>query len=264
VLNQPRLYSPKQIEGARATLQASPMPDVPSNPLVSVIVPTFNRPELLCEAIDSILGQTLQNFEIIVINDAGIDVTGWIAGRDTAGRIRLLTHPTNRGLPAARNTGLRVARGTYIAYLDDDDIYYKDHLAVLVREAETTGHAVVYSEAFRALYTRHDSSPATVERAVIYPGGFSLGDLLVRNRVPVQSVLHRRSCIDTIGSFDETLETHEDWDLWIRLFHQYPHSHVKQTTSEFRMNHAVSLAWSSNQINLHDLRLNDEHLFVNI
>jgi glycosyltransferase involved in cell wall biosynthesis len=245
VLNHPRLYSPKRIEEASATLQASPMPDVPSSPLVSVIVPTFNRPELLCEAIDSILGQTLQNFEIIVINDAGIDVTGWIAGRDTAGRIRYLQHPTNRGIAAARNTGLNVARGTYIAYLDDDDIYYKDHLAVLVREAETTGQAVVYSEAFRAIYTRHEGSPATVERAVIYPGGFSLGDLLVRNRLPTLSVLHRRSCIDSIGGFDETLESHEDWDLWIRLFHQYPHSHVKQTTSEFRVNHGEGSITSS-------------------
>ena len=251
VLNQPQLYSPKRVDEAREMLRTCPIPEQKGNPLVSVIVPTFNRPDLLCEAIDSILGQTHQDFEIVVVNDAGIDVAGWIAGRDAAGRIRLLRHPTNRGMSAARNTGLRAARGTYIAYLDDDDIFYPHHLEVLVREAETTGRAVVYSESCRALYTRHEGRPTTVERAVINPGGFSLGDLLVDNRVPVLSVLHRRSCIDTIGGFDETLETHEDWDLWIRLFHEYPHSFVKQTTSEFRVNHGEGSITGSRLPNFH-------------
>lgn len=239
VLNHPQLYTAKQVQEASTTLQAFPMPDPPGTPLVSVIVPTFNRPELLCQAIDSILGQTLQDFEIIVVNDAGIDVAGWIRGRDVGDRIKLLRHRKNRGLSAARNTGLRAARGRYIAYLDDDDIFYPNHLAALVSEAEKTGLAVVYSESCRALYEvrEGDPNPKCADRAVIYPGGFSLGDILVANRLPVLSVLHRRACIDTIGGFDEALETHEDWDMWIRLFHDYPSSFVKQTTSEFRVNH---------------------------
>lgn len=237
VLNHTQLYSPRRVQEARATLQAFPLPDVPGGPLVSVIVPTFNRPELLCRAIDSVLAQTLQDFEIIVVNDGGIDVAGWIGSRDALGRIRLLRHPTNRGMSAARNTGLRAARGTYVAYLDDDDIFYPNHFAVLVDEARKTGCAVVYGESSRAVHTRHEGRPATVERAVCYPAGFSMAELLVDNRLPVLSVLHRRCCIDMIGGFDENLETHEDWDLWIRLFHQYPHSYVRQATSEYNVNH---------------------------
>jgi glycosyltransferase involved in cell wall biosynthesis len=235
VLNHPRIYSNQRVEEARAVFRASPLPDQPGGPLVSVIVPTFNRLKLLCEAVDSILEQTLQDFEIIIVNDAGIDVAGWLNGRDSAGRIRLLRHPTNRGIAAARNTGLHVARGTYVAYLDDDDVFYPDHLAVLVHEAETAGRSVVYSESCRAIYRPGEGKPVCVDRAVIYPAGFSFGDLLVANRLPVLSVLHRRSCIDAIGDFDETLETHEDWDLWIRLFRAFPPSHVKKVTSEFRV-----------------------------
>jgi glycosyltransferase involved in cell wall biosynthesis len=74
VLNQPELFTPRQIEDARAILQNKPIPETAGIPIVSVIVPTHNRPELLCIAIDSILAQTLENFEIIVVNDAGIDV----------------------------------------------------------------------------------------------------------------------------------------------------------------------------------------------
>ena len=119
-------------------------------PLVSVIVPTYNRPYRLREALQSILTQSLQDFEIIVVNDGETDITSVIETLPHNGRITTVKHDRNRGLAASRNTGLRLAQGTYIAYLDDDDRYYPDHLAVLVNALQKGGFQVAYSDAMRA------------------------------------------------------------------------------------------------------------------
>jgi len=233
VLNQPELYTARQVAHARKTLQAKPLPEPAGGPLVSVIVPTHNRPDLLCMAIDSILAQVLADFEIIVINDAGIDVEPWIANRDPRRRIRVIQHPRNRGLAAARNTGLKAARGRYIAYLDDDDLFYPDHLHALVSAAEESGMAVACSEAKRALYSEKGGQEP-LQREVMHRLDFRPHDLLVRNRLPVLAVVHRRNCLDTIGLFDEQLTTHEDWDMWVRLFHYFPFVAVHRPTCEYR------------------------------
>jgi GT2 family glycosyltransferase len=233
-LNHPELYTPLRIAEARSLLTACPEPLSPRAPLVSVIVPTYNRPELLVAALRSILAQTLQDFEIIVVNDAGIDVGSWIRSLNEPERIRLLRHTQNRGLAAARNTAIKAARGKYIAYLDDDDLFYPHHLAVLVEAAESGGHAVVYSDGFQAKYSQRDGE-VVVERSVIYKGEFALHDLLVHNQLPVLCVLHRRSCIDKVGGFDETFKAHEDWDMWIRLFHQFTYCHLVKNTCEYRV-----------------------------
>lgn len=234
VLNHPELYSPAKVKEARSLLVAHPEPLSPGAPLVSVIVPTHNRPELLCEALRSILAQTMQDFEIIVVNDAGIDVDSWVAPLDASGRIRILRHSRNRGLAAARNTGIKAACGKYLAYLDDDDLFYPNHLAALVEAAEATGMPVVYSDSCQAAYS-HGDGEMIVERSVVYTGDFECHDLLVHNRIPVLCVLHRRSCIDKVGGFDESLATHEDWDMWVRLFHHFDFYHVRQTTCEYRV-----------------------------
>lgn len=234
VLNYPELYQSERIAEARSLLAAQPEPLSPGAPLVSVIVPTHNRPALLCAALQSILAQTMQEFEIIVINDAGIDITPWVRSLDDSGRIRVLRHPRNRGLAAARNTGIRAARGKYISYLDDDDLFYPNHLAVLVAAAEASGGAVVFSDGYQALYSHRDGQ-SIIERSVACSGNFEYRDLLVQNQLPVLCVLHRRSCLDKVGGFDESLATHEDWDMWVRLFHHFPYSHISQTTCEYRV-----------------------------
>ena len=96
-------------------------------PKVTVLTPTFNRPDTLAAALRSVAAQELTDWELIVINDGGTDVTGVVAalGDD---RVRLISAPENRGKAACLNDGLRQARGDYIAYLDDDDVWYPDHL----------------------------------------------------------------------------------------------------------------------------------------
>jgi len=97
-----------------------------SGPLFSVMIPTYNRPGLLRLAVNSVLRQSVTDFECIVVDDAGPTPVEPVSD----GRVRVVRHASNRGGPAAMNTGLREARGRYVAFLDDDDLYTADRLAL--------------------------------------------------------------------------------------------------------------------------------------
>lgn len=202
-------------------------------PKVSVIVPTYNRPDRLREALQSILAQTFQDFEIIVVNDGETDVSPVIDALSHGGRITHVKHARNAGLAASRNTGVRLSRGTYIAYLDDDDRYYPNHLAILVQALQQGEFKAAYTDAFRAMEVCDGAKRTVIQRDVPYSYDFNPAHLLVTNYFPVLCVMHERACLDDIGLFDETLFAHEDWDLWIRMATKYPFLHIKQTTAEF-------------------------------
>ncbi|MGQ0557343.1 MAG: glycosyltransferase [Nitrospiraceae bacterium] len=218
-------------------------PMVPSNaanrerperaPLVSVIMPTHNRPQQLQRAVASVLAQTYQDFEIIVINDAGCDVESALAGLNDAGRITSVRHAVNRGLAAARNTGLKLARGKYVAYLDDDDRYLPDHLETLVGFLETHNERAAYTDAWRVHEQRQEDQYIETNRDVPYSYDFNATRLLISNYFPVLTVMHERACLEAVGLFDEALTSHEDWDLWIRISRRYPFKHLKKVTAEF-------------------------------
>ena len=95
------------------------------NPTLTTIIPTYNRAALVKRAIQSVLNQTFQDFEIIVVDDSSVDNTEEVVKGFRDDRIRYIRHPNNKGLPAGRNTGIKVASGEYIAFLDDDDEWKK-------------------------------------------------------------------------------------------------------------------------------------------
>lgn len=210
-------------------------PDATSPPpLVSVIVPTHNRPDMLKETIRSILDQTFQDFEIIVVNDAGQDVSTVVKAFNSP-KLSYLSHETNKGLAGARNTGIKVARGKYIAYLDDDDIFYPEHLATLVTFLQESGESVAYTDAYRAHQVMQgDGVYVITGRDVPYSFDFSFKNILIGNYIPVTCFMHDIKCIQEAGYFDESLHSHEDWDLWIRMSQKFPFHHIKKLTCEFR------------------------------
>ena len=144
--------------------------------------------------------------------------------------ITYVRHGRNRGLAAARNTGIKLARGKYLAYLDDDDLFYPHHLETLVTFLETSDYRVAYTDALRALQVKQHGRYATVERNLIYSHDFDADRLIVENQFPVLCLMHEKACLDQAGLFDESLTTHEDWDLWIRLSFHDKFFHIKKIT----------------------------------
>ena len=217
----------------------------PESPLVSVIISTFNRPEQLVEALRSVLNQTFTNFEIVVVNDAGCNVEATVAQLNSPS-IVCLRHETNQGVAAARNTGLRAARGKYVAYLDDDDVYYAEHLQTLVDYLAGHPGMVAYTNAACSQQELTGGQWKVVRRDVPYSHDWSNDRILVENFVPTLCFMHEKVFLEKAGYFDETLRRHEDWDLWIRLSRHYPFAHIAQVTCEFvRRNDASSMTSQS-------------------
>ena len=127
-----------------------------TNPMVSVILPTYNRADMLSRALQSIISQTYQDFEIIVVNDAGENVDYIINTLHHQDKIYSITHEVNKGLAAARNTGIRAARGKYIAYLDDDDIFYPRHLETLCNFLDNSEYRIAYTDTYKAQHEMKD------------------------------------------------------------------------------------------------------------
>jgi len=190
-------------------------------PLVSVVLPTFNRTQLLPRALHSIGRQTMRNLEAIVVNDGGIDVAG-IVGRYPFAR--LISHEYNAGLAAARNTGIAHALGKYIAYLDDDDIWLPRHLKVCTDVLEVLTHInAAYTDAY-----------VWVDEKYLVPQPSTTWDKDLDREVEkltITALVHERSIvIDKNIWFDKTMRRLEDWDFIIRFTRSNPVQHITDNT----------------------------------
>jgi len=196
-------------------------PDKVSNdhiPTVSVVIPTYNRAEFLAQAIDSVLSQTCQDFEVIVVDDGSTDDTAQVVSA-YGDRVRYVPIP-HSGLPAvARNAGLQVARGEYIAFLDSDDQWLPDKLTGQL-EALDPLHNVSLVCSNALVWDGETDVPL---RTGLPEGrghsGHVLARLLEANFIITSTVVVRRSYLNQVGPFCESrqLRVGEDYDLWLRL-----------------------------------------------
>jgi len=207
------------------------------DPLVSIIVPTHNRPDQLCQALQSIAAQSLQDFEVIVVNDGGRDVSDVVRyfNQNGGARFHYVCHERTRGAAAARNTGLRDARGKYICFLDDDDVLYPDHLATLVSALEQSDYRVAYTDSYRATQEFKNGEYIPVRWELAMSHDFDRDLFLQDNLTPILNVMVERSCLEAVGGMDEQLEVLEDWELWIRLSRKFDFLHIPKVTAEVRV-----------------------------
>ena len=207
--------------------------NVQQTPLVSVIIPTFNRPEEIRNAVQSVTKQTLQSLEIIVVNDGGCDL-GQTIKEISDSRLVYICHDHNKGLSAARNTGIYRARGRYLSFLDDDDVFYEQHLQKLVQCIEGRTESVVYSDSLELTQEYIGSELVTHSREVKFSRDFNRGMLYVNNLAPPLCFLLERELLRDGTSFDESLTAHEDWWFWIQLSRKSSFFHLAETTCEYR------------------------------
>jgi len=205
------------------------------NPLVSVIVPTCNRPDMLRECLQSIAQQTYGNIEIVVVNDGGESVREMVSSLELGRKLKFIDHEGRKGPAVARNSGIKAAKGKYIAYLDDDDVYYRDHISELINFLEDHRSFVAYSDAVKVLQYKSDGEYLTKESKHIHSIDFNAEKLLVSNYIPVICVSHRKDCVEKVGYFDDNLFTHEDWDFFIKLSSLYSFGHISKITCEYRL-----------------------------
>jgi len=233
ILNHPGLYDRKHAHEAKLILDQCSTGKLKTDPMVSVIVPTYNRPDTLRRTLESIAAQTYKRIEAIVVNDAGEDVSGVIDTFHDRLSIKYLVHHKNKGLAAVRNTAIKHATGQYIAYLDDDDIFHPQHIETAVKVLTTTNYKAVYTDAYRAYQTKKGDTYQVIKKDIPYSIDYVKGIFYKTNITPVLCVVHDRTCFDEAGIFDESLPVLEDWDLWIRMSEKYDFYHIQKVTCEF-------------------------------
>ena len=211
-----------------------------SDQLVSVIIPTYNRARFLTQALDSVLQQTYQNFEIIVVDDGSTDNTSDVVSKYLSETVKYV-FKKNSGPSAARNTGIRMARGGYIAFLDSDGLWDPCKLEVQIAAfSDDPAVGIIFSNA------RYIDEDGLVCRESMAEKGYVFGGDFIREvaeyRFPHASdtVLLRRSVLHSNEYFDESLRLAEDIDLWIRIALKTKVGYLDQPLASVRI-HTVSL-----------------------
>ena len=182
-----------------------------SQPLVSVVIPTYNRAALLREAVASVLRQCYAPLELIVVDDGSTDAT--VACLRPLRELRIVRQD-HTGMPGqARNAGARVARGEYLAFLDSDDLWLPHKLAVQVAAAVAAGDAINHT---RERWLR--GARVVAQRGQRHRrSGDLFADSLRKCIIGPSTVLLRRAAFEEAGGFREDLEIAEDYELWLRL-----------------------------------------------
>lgn len=213
-------------------------------PRVSVIVRTKDRPSLLAEALESLRKQAFTDFEVLLVNDGGTPPPEAVTCPAPGRRLVLLNRAAPFGRARALNAGLRAASGTYVAYLDDDDLYHPDHLGTLVRFLDG-------SETYRAAYTDveqveqqlgEDGRYHAAGTITTYARDFEPNRLLSANSVPLIGLVHDRSLAEKAGGYDETFDLYEDWDFLVRLAELTRFHHIPKVTATYRVRNDSSNA----------------------
>ncbi len=214
------------------------------SPHISIVVRTFNRPVLLRNALESVAAQTFREFETLVVNDGGADVSDVVRPFAESARVRYLPLPRKVGRCAAANVALKEARGSHVSYLDDDDLYYPDHLQAHVDFVEANPQfKVTYSDANCARQRRRpDGTYETYQRKVELAQDFHPMRFFADCFIHIVTVVHSKECTHRLGGFDESLEVLEDHDLFFRLAQDYAFGHIARTTAEYSIRDDASNA----------------------
>ena len=209
------------------------------SPITSVIIPTYNRWPLVAEAVDSVLAQSFQDIEIIVVDDGSTDgTTNRLAKFD--GRLRLFT-TTGRGVAAARNFGVSQAQGCYVAFLDSDDLWLPGKLETQI--AFLDRHPEIQICQTDEIWVRNGVrvNPKAMHRK-------PSGDIFVRSLdlclISPSAVMMTRELFQRIGGFDESFPVCEDYDLWLRVTSVYSVPLIPEALVVKRGGHADQLSRS--------------------
>lgn len=188
-------------------------------PKVSVIIPAYNREHTIGRAMRSVLHQTFQDFEIIVVDDGSTDGTAKVIKRFRDPRIRHLHHEKNRGAAAARNTGIKAACGEYIAFLDSDDEWLPEKLDEQIGALQNAPDGVYAS--CTGLFLHLIDTNLVIKKIPCQPASWFKHLLLGCDLSPGATLVVHKSSFDKVGLLDDTLLRFEDWDWLLRYLKEY-------------------------------------------
>jgi glycosyltransferase involved in cell wall biosynthesis len=209
--------------------------------LVSVIIPAYNRGKHIQRAVQSVLAQTYADLEVVVVDDGSKDDTVPRVQEEARhdSRVRLIEHCQQKGAQAARNTGIREAKGEWIAFLDSDDYWLPDSLEARLSLMGTSRTRIVHSECYLL-----KSDNIELEKAPRLEGN-AYQQLLRKPGPMYQSLLAARQAFDRIAYLDESIVSYQEWDTFIRLAKHYSFVFLAQPTFVYDCRNSDSISANS-------------------
>ncbi|MEO1429161.1 MAG: glycosyltransferase [Cyanobacteria bacterium J06633_8] len=199
-------------------------------PCCSIIIPAYNAIKYLPETLESVLKQTFTDFEVLIIDDGSYDnIVEWASGVKNP-RVRFLSQK-NKGVSAARNLGIKKAKGKYIAFLDADDLWEPTKLE---KQLQLFKNNPSLGLVHTAMVVIDEQSKSLGRIFTSNVEGDALEKLLEQNTIVTSSVIVRHSCLQAVGNFDENLSSSEDWELWVRIASRYSIAHIKEPLVYYR------------------------------
>ena len=196
------------------------------DPVVSIVIPTYQRADVIGDAVESALNQTYPACEVVVVDDGSTDSTAEVLA-PYSDRITLI-HQDHKEKSAARNRGIREATGDYVAFLDSDDLLVPESIRCRVERAIETGADVVYGPVAR---TELNGAERKAPRPRRFPEGRVFPDLLLDRFCYIIGIMARRDAIDRVGGFQPELTHGEDTDLLLRLACHFDYAHVPEVVA---------------------------------
>jgi glycosyltransferase involved in cell wall biosynthesis len=211
-------------------------------PLVSIIVRTKDRPQLVKTALKSIARQSYRPIEVILVNDGGCDLNIEEIKNMLSGiSLNYVRFEKNSGRAQAGNVGIENAKGEFIGFLDDDDEYHPEHIATLVAQLCQGEYPIAYTAVeFVEKTLDDDKLQSTKAKKHLFSKDFSYDDLIIGNYIPLMSLLFKANLLKSL-KFDESFDLYEDWDMLIRAGALTPFHFINRVT-------AVYNQWSNSQI----------------
>ncbi|MEO1370478.1 MAG: glycosyltransferase family A protein, partial [Acidobacteriota bacterium] len=204
---------------------------IDEGPLVSVIVRTKDRPELLADALSSLAASQYRRLEVVLVNDGGAAPA---VPEAFPFPLEVIDLQPGVGRAGAANAGLGAARGDYVAFLDDDDRVDAEHYATLVELVGAAGVRVAYTDAAVVVFELGAGGWVEKERRLTYSRDFDADLLLFDNYIPFHTLLIERDLAEEVGTLEPDLPFFEDWDWLIRLARRTPFHHRATVTCEYR------------------------------
>lgn len=208
-----------------------------SEPLVSIIVRTCGRPSILRETLISLRKQTYHNIEIVIVEDGAPLSEEMIKQEFSDLNIFYQATKEKVGRSHAGNLGMELAHGEYLNFLDDDDLFYADHVEVLVANLLKEKKHVAYATSFETPIEVKSKDPYVYDVQTylgIHKQPFNRIILCHHNYIPIQSIMFHKSLFQNYGGLDETVDALEDWDMWVRYSLHTDFVFVLKTTSLYR------------------------------
>lgn len=205
--------------------------------LVTVVIPTYNRRQFIGETVDSVLAQTYRDLEVIVVDDGSTDGTEDLLKERYGNEPRFrYIWQENAERAVARNTGIKAARGEFVAFLDSDDLWLPAKLELQIQYFARDSQLVMVHTGFSSLYENGTTVSLILENK-IYRQRNIFGQMVFENFVSSPTPLVRRWVLDSIGGFNEDrqLICFEDWELWIRIASLGPVGYVPESMAIRRL-----------------------------